>query len=135
MAKKILLIEDEFYIRELYKNILESAGFNVSVAVDGEEGYKLAQNLPDLILLDVMLPKLNGIMLLKKIKKDKKIQNIPVVLLTNLGQESIIKEAFAEGASGYYLKVKLNPNQIVSQISRFLEDPTLKMNPDTIAFD
>src|SRR3989338_11668571 len=99
MNKKILLVEDEFYIRDLYRIILESAGFNVILAEDGEEGYKQTQNLPDLILLDIMIPKLNGIMLLQKIKKDEKTKNIPVVLLTNLGQESIIKKAFDEGAS------------------------------------
>ncbi len=135
MNKRILLIEDEFYIRDLYRMILESAGFKVSLATDGEEGYKLAQNLPDLILLDIMIPKLNGIMLLKKIKKDEKTKNIPIVLLTNLGQESIIKTAFEEGASGYFLKAMLDPKEIVSQISRFLENPNLKMDPNTLAFD
>lgn len=135
MNKRILLVEDEFYIRDLYRMILQSAGFNVSLAVDGEEGYKLAQNLPDLILLDIMIPKLNGIMLLKKIKKDEKTKNIPIVLLTNLGQESIIKTAFEEGASGYFLKVRLNPKEIVNQISHFLENPNLKMDPNTVAFD
>lgn len=135
MNKQILLVEDEFYIRDLYRMILESAGFKVSLAEDGEEGYKLAQNLPDLILLDIMIPKLNGIMLLKKIKKDEKTKNIPIVLLTNLGQESIIKTAFEAGASGYFLKALLNPKEIVSQISRFLENPNLKMDLSTVAFD
>lgn len=135
MNKRILLVEDEFYIRDLYRMILEPAGFQVSLAADGEEGYKLAQNLPDLILLDIMIPKLNGIMLLKKIKQDEKTKNIPVVLLTNLGQESIIKTAFAEGASGYFLKALLNPGEIVSQISRFLENPNLKMDLNAVVFD
>lgn len=135
MNKQILLVEDEFYIRDLYKNILETAGFEVILAIDGEEGYNLAQNLPDLILLDIMIPKINGIMLLKKIKNDENTKNIPIVLLTNLGQESIIKEAFTDGASGYFLKVLLNPKEMINQIGRFLDNPNLKMDPNIIAFD
>ncbi len=78
--------------------ILERAGFEVFLAEDGEKGYNLAQNLPNLILLDIMLPKMNGIMLLKKLKEENLTKNIPVVLLTNLGQEEIIKTAFDNGA-------------------------------------
>lgn len=133
--KKILLIEDEFYIRDLYRMILEKASFEVFLAQDGEEGHKLAQNLPDLILLDIMLPKMNGIMLLKKLKEDNLTKNIPVVLLTNLGQEDIIKAAFDSGASGYLLKASLNPNELVKEINIFLENPNFKMNPKTLVFD
>lgn len=135
MNKKILLIEDEFSVRELYKNILETAGFNIILAMDGEEGYRQAQNIPDLILLDIMIPKLNGLMLLKKLKSDKRIKDIPVVLLTNLGQESIIKTAFEKGASGYFLKARLDPGEIVNKIYYFLENPDFKMDVNTIVFD
>lgn len=135
MKKKILLVEDEPYIRDLYRMILESAGLDVYLAIDGEEGLKFAQNQPDLILLDIMLPKMNGIILLKKLKEIENTKNIPVVLLTNLGQESIIKSAFELGASGYLLKARLEPNEVTKEINPFLEDPKFKMNPNTIVFD
>lgn len=133
--KKILLIEDEFYIRDLYRIILERAGFEVLLAQDGEEGYNLAQNLPDLILLDIMLPKINGVILLKKLKEEDPTKNIPVVILTNLGQEEIIKAAFDTGASGYFLKAGLNPNELVKEVNIFLENPNFKMDSKTLVFD
>ncbi len=115
--------------------ILEKAGFEVFLAEDGEKGYNLAQNLPDLILLDIMLPKMNGIILLKKLKEENLTKNIPVMVLTNLGQEEIIKAAFDSGASGYFLKVSLNPNELVKKINLFLENPNFKMDPKTLVFD
>ena len=135
MKKKILLIEDEFYISDLYKMMLESANFEVILGMDGEKGLKLAQSLPDLILLDIMLPKMNGIMLLKKLKSNEKTKNIPVVLLTNLGQESIIKSAFELGVCGYLLKVRLEPKDLSTQVRYFLDHPEFRMNPDTLALD
>lgn len=133
--KKILLIEDEFDIRDLYRMILEKASFEVLLAEDGEKGYNLAQNLPDLILLDIMIPKMNGIILLKKLKEEDLTKDIPVVLLTNLGQEEIIKAAFDSGASGYFLKVRLNPDELVKKVNIFLENPNFKMDPKNLVFD
>lgn len=132
---KILLIEDEFYILDLYRMILERAGFEVLLAEDGLVGYNLAQSLPNLILLDIMLPKMNGIILLKKLKEEDLTKNIPVVILTNLGQEEVIKAAFDSGASGYFLKARLNPDELVKKISIFIENPNFKMNPKTLVFD
>lgn len=135
MKNKILLIEDEYYIGELYKMILEGAGFNVIWAVDGEEGLRYAEEQPDLILLDIMLPKVNGIEILKKLKRTKNIRDIPVLLLTNLGQESIIKTAFKEGAAGYFLKVRLKPDELVKKIHYFLSNPGYIMDTNDIVFD
>lgn len=135
LMKKILLIEDEFYILDLYRMILEKAGFEVLLAEDGEKGYNLAQNLPDLILLDIMLPKMNGIILLKKLKEEYLTKKIPVVLLTNLGQGEVIKTAFDSGASGYFLKVRLNPNELVKKINIFIENPNFKMDPKSMVFN
>ncbi len=115
--------------------ILERAGFEVFLAEDGEKGYNLAQNLPNLILLDIMLPKMNGIILLKKLKEEDLTKNIPVVLLTNLGQEEIIKTAFDNGASGYFLKARINPDELVKKISIFIENPNFKSDLKTLVFD
>lgn len=132
---KILLIEDDFYIADLYRTILQAQGFEVILAMDGAEGLELALSQPDLILLDIMLPKLNGLMVLKKLKSEQLTKNIPVVLLTNLGQESIIKAAFAVGAAGYLLKARLEPAELIKQVGNFLANPSFKMDPNALVLD
>lgn len=119
-AKRILLVEDEFFIRDLYERYLSKNGYEILTAVDGEEGLNKAQTEKvDLILLDIMMPKMTGLEVLKKIKEDGALaKDTPVYLLTNLGQESIIKDAFKMGAEGYLLKAKMLPKQIVEEIKK-----------------
>jgi CheY-like chemotaxis protein len=121
-TKKILLVEDEFFIRDLYERYLTKNGYEVISAIDGEDGLnKAKENKVDLILLDIMMPKLTGMEVLKKIKTEDNIsKDTPVYLLTNLGPESIIKEAFKLGAEGYLLKAKMLPKQIVEEIKKIL---------------
>lgn len=133
--KKILLIEDEFFIADLYKRILEGAGFEVMMAGNGEQGLQMVRQSPALILLDIMLPRLNGFQLLKKLKSESGTGNIPVVLLTNLGQENIIKEMFNLGAQGYLLKVRLKPEDLINYVNIFLANPNFKMDYNKITFD
>ncbi len=124
MKKRILLIEDEIFIRELYEKVLQGAGYEVTGVQDGQEGLnKSRSDTFDMILLDIMLPKMTGIDVLKEIKKDpnENLRKVPIYLLTNLGQESIIKEAFKIGADGYLLKAKYLPNQIVGEIDAFFK--------------
>lgn len=119
--KKVLIVDDEASIREIYKKEFNSEGFQVSVAADGEEGLlKAGEESPHLILLDVMLPKMNGIDVLKALKKNPLTKDIPILLLTNLGEETIIKEGFTMGADGYLLKVSYTPAQVVAECRRFL---------------
>jgi|SRR3989344_5192308 len=124
--KKILIIEDDLFVRELYENIFRKKGYDVVSAADGEEGLnKALTEKADIILLDIMLPVKSGIEVLKSLKKSSTpSQKTPVFLLTNLGQESIIKEAFRLGAVGYLLKVKLLPHQIVSEVENFFKGET-----------
>jgi len=121
---KILLVEDDVFILDMYKIMFKKAGFEVETAVDGEEGVKKAQDGDyDIILLDIMLPKLNGLDVLRAIRKnDCKAKDTPVFLLTNLGQENVIKEAFKIGAQGYLMKANLLPAQVVSQVQEFLKE-------------
>ncbi len=133
--KKILLIEDEIYIQDLYKNILQSAGFEVITAIDGVDGLSKVLEKPKIILLDIMLPKLNGLEVLKQLKSQPSSKNIPVILLTNLGQGEVIEQAFAMGAQGYFLKVDLKFDDLVKSINTFLADPTYKMDISRIQFD
>ena len=120
---KILLVEDDLFINDLYSRTLEKADFEMLSAIDGVEGLEKAKQKPDLILLDIMLPKLNGLEVLKRLKADILTKNIPVVLLTNLGQENIIHNAFRLGAQGYLMKMKVLPNDIVDEVHKFLADP------------
>lgn len=123
MNKKILLIEDDLFINDLYSRTIAKAGFEMISAIDGVEGLEKASLKPDLILLDIMLPKLNGLEVLKRLKSNIKTRNIPVVLLTNLGQENVIHKAFQLGAQGYLMKMKVLPSGIVDEIHKFLADP------------
>lgn len=120
---KILLIEDEDYIRDLYKRQLELAGFMTDACGSGTEGLKaLENNTYDMVLLDIMLPDKNGLEVLLSIKQNNSIKDTPVVMLTNLGQDSVIKEAFKIGVSGYLLKAALTPDQIVGEVKNILNN-------------
>ena len=121
--KKILVVDDEDPVREIYNKEFTSSGFKVVLASDGEQGLlKAGEEIPDLILLDVMMPKMSGIDTLKVLKKNELTKKIPILLLTNLGEEQIIKEGFSLGADGYLLKVSYTPAQVVEECRKFLGD-------------
>lgn len=134
-AKKILLIEDDHFINQLYLRVLKQAGFETVLASDGAEGVKMVNNSFNLILLDVMLPKIDGISVLKKLKENSSTKKIPVVLLTNLGQESVIKTAFEIGAQGYILKMSVTPYEMVKKIQEFIKNPSFQMNIKELDLD
>ena len=136
MTGKVLLVEDEMFVRELYERELKKEGLEVRTAVDGLSGLQAAQEeKADLILLDIMMPGMNGIDVLRRLKQDPNTRDIPIVLLTNLGQESIIKQALGLGASGYLMKVRITPNQIVGYVKEFLQNPNLKLKLDPNSLD
>lgn len=126
MAKKIFLVEDESSIQEMYVMILEKNGFEVEAVEDGEAAIaKLTDSGVnyDLILLDIMLPKMDGISVLKQIKADgSPAKEIPVFMLTNLGQEDLIKDATESGAAGYWIKSNIFPVDLATKIKEFLGD-------------
>ncbi|OGE76766.1 MAG: hypothetical protein A3C85_03520 [Candidatus Doudnabacteria bacterium RIFCSPHIGHO2_02_FULL_48_21] len=120
--KKILLIEDDQDLAELYDEVL-SAKFDVEIAHDGKEGQELAKKKPDLILLDILLPSMNGFELLKAFKKDQDTKNIPVIVLTNLGSKHVDddkKLALLLGAEDYLVKTYHQPQEILEKISVYL---------------
>lgn len=131
MAQKILVVEDDEFLRELYDELLKGENYDVTLAVDGQEGLNsISEGGFDLVLLDIMLPKMDGLEILRHVKdKPPKLKNGPVVLLTNLGQDSIIKEGFALGASGYLIKSAMNPDQVLSEVKVFLNKSSLSTNP------
>ena len=122
-GKKILLIEDDDLIRELYADQLKMAGLQVFGYASGKTGLEaFKEQKYDLVLLDIMLPDTNGLEILRQMKQDSDLKSIPVVLLTNLGQDSIIKEGFKLGADGYLVKLAYNPEQIVKEVQSILAD-------------
>ncbi len=127
MGQRILVVEDDEFLRELYEELLKGEGYEVTVAIDGEEGLMhMGEGGFELVLLDIMLPKMDGLEILRHMKdKPAKQPNGPVVLLTNLGQDSIIKEGFALGASGYLIKSAMNPDQVLSEVKVFLNKANL----------
>ncbi len=125
LPKKILVVEDDQYIRELYIDILEEEGFIIDHAVDGEEAYqKMHEGGYDLVLLDVMLPKMDGLKILEKLKKETPpiLPNKAVVILSNLGQESAVANATTLGARGYMIKSDYTPDQVINKIKGFLSE-------------
>lgn len=121
MQPKALIIEDEQFIRDIYKRQLEKAGITVDGFGNGTEGLQSTkQTKYNIILLDIMLPDLNGLEILKQIKLNPLNKDVPVILLTNLGQDEVIKEAFTLGAQGYFIKASYTPDQITSEVKNIL---------------
>ena len=130
MAKKILLVEDDVFVSDIYGRELKKAGYDVTVAGDGLEGIeKTKEDQFDLILLDIMMPKKTGIDVLKEIRTPTaKAKDTPVYLLTNLGQGSIIKQAIDIGAQGYLLKARVLPSQVLQAVNDFFEKGPIKLD-------
>ena len=120
-TKKILVVEDEEYIRDLYVQILQKEGYLVDAATDGEEAYmKISKKEYDLILLDIILPKIDGLQVLEKLRKEAKKISAPVVLLTNLSQEVVVAKAMDYGVRGYMVKSDLTPSDILTEVRGYL---------------
>lgn len=120
-TKKILLVEDEDFIRDLYVRQLTKAGFQVKSAADGQTGLSMvsSENF-DLLLLDIMLPGINGLQLLREYKAKHPTSPMITILLTNLGQEAVIKEGFELGAYAYLIKASYTPDQVVNEVKNAL---------------
>lgn len=120
-SKKILLVEDEDFIRELYVRQLTKAGFQIKSAVDGQSGLNMLNaETFDLLLLDIMLPGMNGLQLLRSFKTQNPNSTMITILLTNLGQEAVIKEGFELGAQAYLIKASYTPDQVVTEVKNAL---------------
>ena len=117
----ILLIEDEDFIRDVYKEELELVGLPTDAFASGDEGIRaINKKIYDLVLLDIILPDTNGLDVLKQIKQNPKTKDIPVVLLTNLDQDVIIKQGLKFGAVGYLIKASFTPGQVAQEVKNIL---------------
>ena len=119
--KKILIIEDDPFLSEMYVAKFSENDFQTEVAIDGEDGLaKVKEFIPDLILLDIVLPKMDGFEILKKIRSDSKLKNIPIILLTNLGQKNEIEKGMSLGANEYIIKAHFTPTAVVAKVKEIL---------------
>lgn len=116
--RQILLIEDDKALAEAISYRLKRAGFELINAFDGEEGLEKAKGKPDLILLDIMLPKKGGMEVLEELKKDKSLSSIPVIIISNSGQPVEIQKTLALGAADYLIKAQFDPEEILEKIER-----------------
>lgn len=121
MAKKILIVEDDKFLRELISQKLLKEEYEISEAVDGEKGLKMTKDeKPDLILLDLILPGLDGFEVLAKIKEDPATAEIPVIILSNLGQKDDIERGLKLGAIDYLIKAHFTPGEIIEKVKNVL---------------
>lgn len=125
MAKrkiKILVVEDEAFLLDLYQVKLEQSGFEVVKASNGNEGVSMARlEQPGLILLDILMPQIDGYEMLAKIKNDPKTKNIPVIIFSNLSQKEEVEKGLKLGASDYIIKTSVTPSQLEAKVKEFIK--------------
>lgn len=121
-AKKILVVEDDQYIRELYVEILKQEGYQTFAATNGEEGLQVAQaQKPDLILLDLMMPVMDGKTMLHKLRNIPELKDTPVIVLTNAGDpDSMTQTQVYDGAKGFLIKANVQPDEVISRVKSLL---------------
>ena len=117
---KVLLVEDDKFLRTVLEKKLSAEGFEVISAIDGDEALeKITVEKPDLILLDIILPKKGGFIILENIKKDPELKSVPVLIISNLGQEEDIKKGLSLGAVEYFIKAKISIDDIIKKIKEY----------------
>ena len=117
-GKKILCIEDEHFISELYARALRQAGYDVTTMLSGEDGLRAAQsNEYDIILLDLMIPGITGFEVLRKLREENPELKSKIIITTNLDQEDADREEIESKADGYLIKAEFTPRQLVQIIN------------------
>lgn len=120
--KKILVIEDDKFLRELISQKLIQEGYDIAEAIDGEKGLeKINKENPDLVLLDLILPGIDGFEVLAKMKENSDTAQIPVIILSNLGQKDDIEKGLKMGAVDYLIKAHFTPAEIIEKIRAILK--------------
>lgn len=123
MAKKILVIEDEATLQKALIDALEQSGYETVSALDGEEGWKFVrEEMPDLVLLDIILPKMDGFDVLRNIKSAMETSKIPVIILTNLGDLNNIQKALELGANTYLVKADFHLDDVLKKVEQTLAE-------------
>jgi len=119
---KIMIVEDDAFVMDIYLTKLGQEGYEVLAAENGAEALKkLEKETPDLILLDIIMPFVDGLQVLKKIKSEERLKDIPVVLLTNLSQKEDINEGLGLGADDYLIKSHFTPSEVLEKIKKYIK--------------
>jgi DNA-binding response OmpR family regulator len=119
----VLLVEDDPSVLEMYRLKLELDGYRVNTALDGEEGLKKAGDLtPDIIFLDIRLPKMDGLEVLRKLRAQDKTRNIPVIILSNYDEEDLVARGLRLGAHEYLIKARTTPSSLSEGIEDWLKE-------------
>lgn len=117
----VLIVEDEKMLADMYATKFSMEGFTASQANDGQAGFDTATaNPPDIILLDIIMPKLDGFTVLKQLRAQEQTKNVPIILLTNLGQDEDIKKGKELGATDYFVKANHTPAEVVNKVKEVL---------------
>ena len=121
--KKILIVEDDLFLSEMYSSKLELEDFEVLIATNGEEALdKMRLNKPEIVLLDLLMPKKDGFEVLREKFTDPEIKDIPVIVLTNLSQKEQIKECYDLGAKDFLIKAYFVPTEVVKKIRNLISE-------------
>ncbi len=119
--KKILIVEDDPFISDMYATKFQMKGYMVGLAKNGREAMEeIKKEKPDIILLDVLMPRMDGYEFLEKFKKKKEFGNIPVIILTNLGQKREVEKGLSLGADDYIIKAYFTPKEVVEKVENLL---------------
>ena len=119
---RILIIEDDPYVQRFYRRVFAFQNYEVELASNGEEGIEKAKILqPNLILLDIIMPGIDGLEVLKRLKTDSVTQTIHVLMLTNLGEEQTVARAMELGAEGVLIKANVSPEQLVTEVEKYIQ--------------
>jgi len=120
--KSILLVEDDPFVVDIYTTKLKEVGFSIDVAEDGEEALrKLKEKKPDLMVLDIVLPNIDGWELLKKIREELGLEDLKVVVLSNLSQKNEVEKSSGFGVIKYFIKAHFTPSEVVEEIKKVLK--------------
>ena len=120
--KKLLLVEDDSFIVDIYSSKFKQEGYDVDIAPDGEMALeKLKNNLPDLLILDLVVPKIDGWGVLRSVRNDPKTKDLKVIIISNLDRKSYPDDADKLGVAKYFLKIESTPEEIANQIKEILK--------------
>jgi PleD family two-component response regulator len=120
--QKIMIVEDDSFVMDIYETKLLQEGYEIVSAINGVEALKKLEDVePDLIMLDIIMPYMDGLEVLAKIKADERLKNIPVILLTNLSQKEEVDKGLGLGANDYLIKSHFTPSEVLAKIKTYLK--------------
>ncbi len=129
-SPRLLVVEDDAFVQGLYENQLKAMGYEVRLAGDGEQALRAMQESPpDLVLLDLVLPRLSGYDVLTRMRDDPALAHVPVIMLSNKGEPADIEKGMALGATDYLAKTTTPPKQVIEKITRTLETALAPRSP------